>query len=504
MAVSTATGTNKIVSPLQRHTKGGIAFYRPSIHDKKTRKDFALGGGARHAEIIASAHFRWPFWRSVHWIFGGPCGSATEFDTTRLGTECRPGADRAGCADRAARRAAPQLRRRPRPSWTKLSSSGRARPNTLRWNAKSTPRRRWIPSPPRMSAASPIKTSMKRFPAWRASRSIAATMARVGAFRCAATAGGDPRRNRRHDRFEHQRLVGGWREASTGGRAADLRELPAAMIKSIDVFKGTTAAMTEGSLGGSVRIETRNALEFDKPFIQFSTDGQRNSITETLTPGGSAMFARSFMDNRFGVIGNVNYSKFETTSDAQQPQTSGNAGPFRNADFDQSPDKTFTYDPSIVDPTATAGNFRVFGAGGVPIYASLSPIEILTRSAAAASPAACLAAFPALTTGATERHSGGRQRLGHCPGNRRKRRCQPHRGAAGADEWIADLPEPMERLRTFAHSCVPEESRGRQALGPIAFRFSGERGYDGLCRLSEGGPPRHQRRQHAQSRQPGL
>ena len=34
----------------------------------------------------------------------------------------------------------------------------------------------------------------------------------------------------------------------------------------------------------------------------------------------------------------------------------------------------------------------------MPTYASLSPIDILTRSAAAASPAACLAAFPALTT----------------------------------------------------------------------------------------------------------
>ena len=104
------------------------------------------------------------------------------------------------------------------------------------------------------------------------------------------------------------------------------------------------------------------------------------------------------MDDRLGVFANVTYSKFETISDIQQPQTSGNAGPSRNADFDQSPEKTFTYDPSIVDPTATAGNFRVLGAGGVPTYASLSPIDILTRSAAAATPADCLAAFPALTT----------------------------------------------------------------------------------------------------------
>ena len=203
--------------------------------------------------------------------------------------------------------------------------------------------------------------------------------------------------------------------AGGGGRAADLRELPAAMIKSIDVIKGTTAAMTEGSLGGSVHIETRSGLDFDKPFLQFSTDGQQNSITEELTPSGSAIFARTFMDDRLGVVGNVSYSEFETISDLQQPQTSGNAGPFRSADFDQSPDKTFTFDPSIVDPTATGGNFRVFGAGGVPAYASASPIDILTRSAAAASPADCLAAFPALTTAQLNAIPAGDNVLGSVP-----------------------------------------------------------------------------------------
>jgi TonB-dependent receptor len=191
--------------------------------------------------------------------------------------------------------------------------------------------------------------------------------------------------------------LSGGAQPGGGGRAADLRELPAALIKNIDIIKGTTADMTEGSLGGSVRIETRSGLEFDKPYLQFSTDGQRNSITKDLTPSFGAVFANTFMDGRLGVIANVNYIEFEAIADVQQPQTSGNAGPSRNADFDQSPDKTFTYDPSIVDPTATGGNFRVFGAGGVPVYASASPIDILTRSAAATSPAACLAAFPALT-----------------------------------------------------------------------------------------------------------
>jgi TonB-dependent receptor len=206
--------------------------------------------------------------------------------------------------------------------------------------------------------------------------------------------------------------LSGGAQAGTGGRAADLRELPAALIKTIDVIKGTTADMTEGSLGGSVRIETRNGLEFDRPYLQFSTDGQRNSVTKELTPGFGAVFANSWMDGRLGFIANVNYTEFEAIADVQQPQTSGNAGPARNADFDQSPDKTFTFDPSIVDPTATGGNLRVFGPGGTPVYESFSPIEILERSAAAASPADCLAAFPALTQAQLDAIPAGDRVLG--------------------------------------------------------------------------------------------
>ena len=43
-------------------------------------------------------------------------------------------------------------------------------------------------------------------------------------------------------------------------RSADMRELPADLIKSVDVIKGSTADMTEGSLGGTIKIQTRSGL----------------------------------------------------------------------------------------------------------------------------------------------------------------------------------------------------------------------------------------------------
>src|SRR6185437_15162998 len=92
----------------------------------------------------------------------------------------------------------------------------------------------------------------------------------------------------------------------SGGRAADLRELPAEMIKSVDVIKGTTAAMTEGSLGGAVHIETRSGLDFKKPFFQVTGGVQNDPTTEKWTPEWTAIFARKFFGGRFGVVGNVN------------------------------------------------------------------------------------------------------------------------------------------------------------------------------------------------------
>ncbi len=181
-----------------------------------------------------------------------------------------------------------------------------------------------------------------------------------------------------------------------GGRGADLRELPSEMVKSIDVIKGTTAAMQEGSLGGSVHIETRTGLDFKKPFFQLTGSEQMDSTTKKWTPQWTAIFARKFFDGRFGIVGNVNYEEIQTTSDAEQPDTSGNAGPFRNADFDQSGAKTFNWANAPVDPTQTAGNLTITTPTNSTEYQSLSPVQILKQSGAAQTPQQCAAAFPAL------------------------------------------------------------------------------------------------------------
>ncbi len=195
--------------------------------------------------------------------------------------------------------------------------------------------------------------------------------------------------------------------ASNTGRGADLRELPAEMVKSIDVIKGTTAAMTEGSLGGSVHIETRTGLDFKKPFLQFTGSEQMDSVTQKWTPAWSLIFANKFDGGRLGILGNINYEEIQTTSDIEQPQTSGQAGPSRNADFDQSANKTFSWANAPVDQTQTAGNLTITSPTNAVTYASASPIQILQKSGAATTPQQCAAAFPALTSTQLAAIAGG-------------------------------------------------------------------------------------------------
>ncbi len=201
-------------------------------------------------------------------------------------------------------------------------------------------------------------------------------------------------------------------QSSTTGRGADLRELPAEMVKSIDVIKGTTAALPEGSLGGAVHIETRTGLDFKKPFLQFTGSEQMDSVTKKWTPQWSLIFARKFDGGRLGILGNINYEEIQTTSDIEQPQTSGNSGPFRNADFDQSANKTFSWANAPIDATQTAGNLTITTPTGAGNYSSLSPIQILQKSGAATTPQQCLATFAPLSATQLAAIPGGNENLG--------------------------------------------------------------------------------------------
>jgi TonB-dependent receptor len=195
---------------------------------------------------------------------------------------------------------------------------------------------------------------------------------------------------------------------AASGRGSEFRQLSADLIKSVDVVKGSTADMVEGSLGGGIIIKTRTGLDFKEPFVSVRVAGTTNNLNKKWEPDTNVILSRKFLDNRLGVI--LNASKSTTANEQHQMQvaTSANQGYSRLIDFDNSPEKTFTFNPAtlnMADPASTtpagpaAGSTGIYPyTNGTGNYTTHTPYEILTTSAAAKTKADCYSAFPQLTT----------------------------------------------------------------------------------------------------------
>jgi iron complex outermembrane receptor protein len=131
----------------------------------------------------------------------------------------------------------------------------------------------------------------------------------------------------------------------TAGRGAELRELPAELIKSIDVFKGVTSDQTEGGIGGTVSIKTNMPLDFKTRTLVTKLEGEHSTNRGAVQPRGSLLWADKFFDGRLGLMANIVYDKVYTQNDYVR---NSNWRYFR--DWDQSPEKTNT----SLNPRASA------------------------------------------------------------------------------------------------------------------------------------------------------
>jgi TonB-dependent receptor len=194
--------------------------------------------------------------------------------------------------------------------------------------------------------------------------------------------------------------AGGTDQAGGGsGRGVEFRQLSADLIKSVDVVKGSTADMTEGSLGGGIRIQTRSGLDFKKPFASLRVAGSQSSLNKKWEPDANLILSDKFMNGRLGLLLNVSSATLSNEAHSVQVANAARSGYYRLADFDNSPEKTFSFLPGTMnqaDANTTAPMLQSpLVAGG--LFSSSTPLDILTRSAAAKSKAECYAAFPALT-----------------------------------------------------------------------------------------------------------
>lgn len=182
------------------------------------------------------------------------------------------------------------------------------------------------------------------------------------------------------------------------GRGVEFRQLSADLIKSVDVVKGSTADMNEGSLGGGIIIKTRTGLDFKKPFVSLRAATSQSSLNKKWTPDANLIASDKFLDGRLGLLLNASHNEMANEAHSVQVAQSAQQGYTRLADFDNSPDKTFSYQPGTVnaaDSAATTPILRSPLAGGA-FFNSATPLEIITKSAAAKTKADCYTAFPIL------------------------------------------------------------------------------------------------------------
>jgi len=121
------------------------------------------------------------------------------------------------------------------------------------------------------------------------------------------------------------------------GRGAELRELASELIASIDVVKGSTADITEGGVGGTVRINTRKPLDFTKRTIAGTLAGEQGSLRGGVQPRATLLLADKFLDGKLGVMANLVYDNIHTRGDFAR-----NTSWTFLRDWDMSADKTIT------------------------------------------------------------------------------------------------------------------------------------------------------------------
>jgi iron complex outermembrane recepter protein len=121
------------------------------------------------------------------------------------------------------------------------------------------------------------------------------------------------------------------------GRGAELRELASELIASIDVVKGSTADLTEGGVGGTVRINTRKPLDFTKTTVAGTLAAEQGSLRGGVQPRGTLLLADKFLDGKLGLMANLVYDKIYTRGDFSR-----NTSWAFLRDWDFSADKTIT------------------------------------------------------------------------------------------------------------------------------------------------------------------
>jgi iron complex outermembrane receptor protein len=85
-------------------------------------------------------------------------------------------------------------------------------------------------------------------------------------------------------------------------RAVDFRDIPVEFVSRLDVVKSPTADMTEGGIGGTVRVITRRPFDSKTPYVAGSVQGVYSNLAEEYDPKLALIGSKTFFDDKFGVL----------------------------------------------------------------------------------------------------------------------------------------------------------------------------------------------------------
>ncbi len=106
--------------------------------------------------------------------------------------------------------------------------------------------------------------------------------------------------------------VNGVTQLSTtaGARDVDFRDLPVEFVNRLEVVKSVTPDMTEGGLGGTVRIITRRPFDNrEEGFLAGSAQGIYTEMTGTVDPKLALIGSRKFAGDTIGVLLSGTYER---------------------------------------------------------------------------------------------------------------------------------------------------------------------------------------------------
>jgi iron complex outermembrane recepter protein len=104
-------------------------------------------------------------------------------------------------------------------------------------------------------------------------------------------------------------------ETVGGGRDVDFRDIPVEFISRLEVVKSPTPEMTEGGLGGTVRVITRRPFDSREPYLAGSAQAVYSDIAESYDPKFALIGSRLFLDDTLGVLLSATYEKRHLYSD---------------------------------------------------------------------------------------------------------------------------------------------------------------------------------------------